>query len=96
MNAPLADLIFAAARRRPDAPAIRDGDESLAYADLAGAVEAAARGLAGLGLGRGARVAVYLEKRTEAVVAMFAAAAAGAVFVPINPLLKPRQVTHIL
>jgi len=96
MNAPLAELIFAAARRRPDAPAIRDGGDTVAYADLADAVRDTARALVGLGLGRGDRVAVFLEKRREAVVAMFAAAAAGAAFVPINPLLKPRQVAHIL
>lgn len=96
MNLLVADLIFAAARRRPDAPALRDGEETLAYAALAQRVRDAARGLSGLGLARGDRVAVYLEKRVEAVVAMFAAAAAGAAFVPVNPLLKPRQVAHIL
>ena len=36
--------------------------------------------------------AIYLEKRFEAVVASFGAAAAGGVFVPLNPLLKPEQV----
>jgi acyl-CoA ligase (AMP-forming) (exosortase A-associated) len=49
-----------------------------------------------LGLGAGERVAVFLEKRVEAVVASFAAPAAGGVLVPVNPLLKPAQVVHIL
>jgi acyl-CoA ligase (AMP-forming) (exosortase A-associated) len=49
-----------------------------------------------LGLQRSARVAVYLEKRPETVVATFGAAAAGGVFVPVNPLLKPDQVAYIL
>jgi non-ribosomal peptide synthetase component F len=48
------------------------------------------------GIERGERVAVYLEKRIENVAAMFGAAAAGAVFVPVNPLLKPEQVAYIL
>ncbi len=39
---------------------------------------------------------VYLEKRPETVIALFGAAAAGGVFVPINPLLKPEQVAYIL
>jgi acyl-CoA ligase (AMP-forming) (exosortase A-associated) len=39
---------------------------------------------------------VYMEKRIENVAAMFGAAAAGCVFVPINPLLKPDQVAYIL
>ena len=43
-----------------------------------------------------ARVAVFLEKRVEAVVASFAVPAAGGVLVPVNPLLKAAQVAHIL
>jgi acyl-CoA ligase (AMP-forming) (exosortase A-associated) len=49
-----------------------------------------------LGLARTERVAVYLEKRQEAVAALFGAAHAGGVFVPINPLLKSEQVAYIL
>ncbi|HUN52626.1 MAG TPA: acyl-CoA ligase (AMP-forming), exosortase A system-associated, partial [Candidatus Sulfotelmatobacter sp.] len=65
-------------------------------AALAERVAAAAAGFAGLGLRRGERLAIYLEKRIETVSAMFGAAAAGGVYVPINPLLKPRQVGYIL
>ena len=49
-----------------------------------------------LGVRRGDRIAIYLEKRIETVVTIFAASAAGVVFVPINPVLKPQQVRHIL
>ena len=49
-----------------------------------------------MGLLRGARAAVYLEKRFEAVVTSFAVPAAGGVLVPVNPLLKAGQVAHIL
>ena len=56
----------------------------------------AAAALLGAGVGPRERVAVYLEKRIENVAAMFGAAAAGAVFVPVNPLLKPEQVAYIL
>ena len=59
-------------------------------------MERCAASLLALGLARGARVAVYLEKRVEAVVASFAAPAAGGVLVPVNPLLKATQVAHIL
>src|SRR5262245_38537499 len=37
-----------------------------------------------------------MEKRLETVISVFAAAAAGGVFVPINPLLKAEQVAYIL
>jgi len=41
-------------------------------------------------------VAIYLEKRFETVIASFGTVAAGLVFVPVNPLLKPEQVAYIL
>lgn len=42
------------------------------------------------------RVAIYLDKRIEFVIACFGAAAARNIFVPINPILKKDQVKHIL
>ena len=92
----LHELITDAAWRTPDGLALRYADNSLDYSQLAQCVDAAARALLGLGLQRCERVAVFLEKREEAVLAMFGAAAAGCAFVPINPLLKPDQVAHIL
>ena len=90
------ELIFDAAQRAPHTPALSWQGEELDYAALAQYVRAGAGTLLTLGLQRGARVAVYLEKRPENVSAMFGAAAAGGVFVPINPLLKPDQVAYIL
>jgi acyl-CoA synthetase (AMP-forming)/AMP-acid ligase II len=55
-----------------------------------------ANGVIGLGLQRGERIAIYLEKRFETVIASFGAPAAGCVFVPLNPLLKPEQVAYIM
>ena len=90
------DLVFDAACRTPGAQALAHGAARLDYASLAAAVEAAKQTLLEAGIKRGERVAVYLEKRVEAVTAMFGAAAAGAVFVPVNPLLKADQVAYIL
>ena len=64
----------------------------LSYAALITQVERCAAALLQLEVPRAGRVAVYMEKRPETVVAVFGAAAAGAVFVPVNPLLKPEQV----
>ncbi|MES2152618.1 MAG: acyl-CoA ligase (AMP-forming), exosortase A system-associated [Pseudomonadota bacterium] len=90
------DLIFNAAERSPDAEALVHGAHRLSYGALAQAVRLAAKVLLSTGIGPRERVAVYLEKRVENVTAMFGAACAGAVFVPVNPLLKPAQVAHIL
>lgn len=92
----LPDLISLAAQRDASAIALTYGKESLRYDELESAVTQFAKGLESLGLQRGERVAIYLEKRFEAVVASFGAATAGCVFVPLNPLLKPEQVAYIL
>jgi acyl-CoA ligase (AMP-forming) (exosortase A-associated) len=90
------EFIFASAQRTPGAEALVSGNSRLDYASLADRVRHVANGLLAKGLGRGERVAVYMEKNVENVAAMFGAAAAGGVFVPVNPLLKPEQVGYIL
>ena len=90
------DLIFETAQRAAHAPALSWQGEEISYGALVQSVREVAGTLLRLGLRRGARVAVYLEKRPENVSAMFGAAAAGGVFVPVNPLLKPDQVAYIL
>lgn len=71
-------------------------EETLDYPALWRQCWAFAGGLLATGLEAGGRVAVYLPKQPEAVAALFGAAAAGGVFVPVNPLLKAAQVEHIL
>jgi acyl-CoA ligase (AMP-forming) (exosortase A-associated) len=90
------DLLGQAAAARPDAPALTYRNRTAGYGDVWRTVQAAAAQLAGLGLRRGDRVAIYLEKRLETVAAFFAASAAGGVFVPVNHVLKAAQVGHIL
>lgn len=92
----LHDFIFQSARRTPDSEALVYSKQRLSYGELAGLVQQAAGALLTLGLSRGERLAVYLEKNIENVAAMFGATAAGGVFVPVNPLLKPEQVGYIL
>ena len=92
----LPQLIADSAHRNTHALALTSGAASLTYAELDAGVNQFASGLMALGLARGDRVAIYLEKRFETVVASFGAPAAGGVFVPVNPLLKPEQVGFIL
>jgi len=92
----LPDLLRLSAERSPDAVALSYGDQHFAYSALHASVCGVAYGLMSLGMQRGERVAVYLEKRPEMVATCFGSAAAGTVFVPLNPLLKPEQVVYIL
>ncbi len=92
----LQELILEQADRRPAATAITHRHTHWDYAALADQIQVVGRGLRALGLNRADRVAIYLPKQSETVVALFGAALAGGVFVPINPLLKPDQVAYIL
>ncbi len=92
----LHELILDQATKHPTATAVVHRQISLDYATLATQIQTVAHGLLALGLNRSERVAIYLPKRLEAVTALFGAAFAGGVFVPINPLLKPDQVAYIL
>ena len=92
----LHELLLRSAAVVPDAPALTYQNQTLPYGELAAAAERFADGLLRLGVARGERIGIYLEKRPEFVVAAFGALAAGAVFVPINPVLKAEQVAYIL
>ncbi|HEY7224958.1 MAG TPA: acyl-CoA ligase (AMP-forming), exosortase A system-associated [Micromonosporaceae bacterium] len=96
MRIRLHDLVDRSAARTPEAPALTYKDVTLSYAELAEAVGTVAAGLTGLGLRRGERVAIYLDKRIETVTCVFGTSAAGGVFVPVNPLLRAKQVGYIL
>ncbi|WP_128003534.1 acyl-CoA ligase (AMP-forming), exosortase A system-associated [Piscinibacter defluvii] len=92
----LHDLPLRMAEASPSAAALIDDAGSHNYGMLAADIRAFASTLMALGMSRGDRVGIYLDKRIEMVVASFGAPAAGAVFVPINPLLKSEQVAYIL
>jgi acyl-CoA ligase (AMP-forming) (exosortase A-associated) len=92
----LFDALQATAGLRPLHPALVHQNDTLTYADLLAQARAAAGALQEAGVTRGDRVAIWADKRFEVVVAMLATAAVGAVFVPVNPQLKPQQVLHIL
>ncbi len=92
----LGDLVHRQARLRPQATALGGEGDAVDYAALSSALHRMAGWLAGVGVARGDRVAVYLDKRREFVVSCFGAGDVGAVFVPVNPVLKADQVAHIL
>ena len=90
---PLDHLALCGAR---DAPALVVGEEQLDYSQLDQLVGRTAATLMGLGLAAGDRVATWMGKTVAACVMPLAAARAGLVHVPINPVLKHAQAAHIL
>ncbi len=83
-------------RGDPDAPAMVSKAETISYADAEKRMARLAGALAARALKPGARVATWLPKTVEACLMPLAAARAGLVHIPINPVLKRVQVAHIL
>jgi amino acid adenylation domain-containing protein len=75
----------ATARERPDAIAVVDGDRSFTYAQLAADAARVAHRLREVGVGRGDRVGLFLEKSYEAIVGVYGVLAAGGAYVPLDP-----------
>jgi acyl-CoA ligase (AMP-forming) (exosortase A-associated) len=96
MTTLLHDFVLRSAADAPERIALLHKGDTLSYRELADGLTAVANGLAGTGLRRQERIAIYLPKRPEAVMAMFGATLAGGVFVPVNPALTGEQVAHIL
>ena len=96
MHTQLHQIVADMARLRGAAPAVTYKDTTLSYAELWDAAVAFGSGLQQVGLQRGERVGIYLDKRVETVVSAFGTSAAGGVSVPINPVLRPKQVSYIL
>jgi acyl-CoA ligase (AMP-forming) (exosortase A-associated) len=92
----LHEFITESAMRSPRQVALIYGEHLVDYGDLARQIAGFASGMMTLGLARSERVAIFLEKRVEMVVAAFGTSSAGGTFVPVNPLLKPDQVAYIL
>ncbi|WP_066794036.1 acyl-CoA ligase (AMP-forming), exosortase A system-associated [Sphingomonas soli] len=83
-------------RGHRDAVALEDRAGTMAYAELEAAVGRMAHALSRLGLAKGERVATWLPKTRTACLMPLAAARAGLVHVPVNPMLKRAQVAYIL
>jgi len=92
----LSDFIHHITKNSPDSVALCLKDQQMTYRQLDTAVKKFAQALIKQGLQANERVAIYLPKQFETVIAIFGTALAGGVFVPVNPLLKPKQVSYIL
>ena len=92
----LADNLIRSSKAFPDRPAVRLDDTVLSYR----ALEESSAQVAGIlwdrGTRPGDRVAVMLPNIPEFAMIYYGVLRAGAVVVPMNPLLKAREVAHYL
>jgi len=85
-----------AAAEHAERPAVRMDGRVLSYSQLHGAAGRMTSLLSSLGTAPGDRVAVMLPNVPAFPIAFYGALAAGAVVVPMNPLLKSREVAYYL
>jgi fatty-acyl-CoA synthase len=84
------------ARKTPGKVAIVHGDRQWTYREFDERVTRLARALRGLGVGRGDRVAYLGENHPAFLETLFAVAALGAVFVPLNTRLSTPEIGYML
>ncbi|WP_235871172.1 amino acid adenylation domain-containing protein, partial [Rhodococcus spongiicola] len=90
------DLLAEGVAADPDGIAIRTSGTEITYRDLDARSNRLARLLIERGAGPETSVAMSLPRSTKSLVAFWAVAKAGAVFVPIDPNLPTDLIAHIL
>ncbi|MGW1256787.1 class I adenylate-forming enzyme family protein [Streptomyces sp. NPDC002513] len=92
-----ADSLVHALRTVPgDRTALAYFDGRISYAELNDLSDSVAGHLAARGLEPGDRVAIMLQNSPHFVIALLGAWKAGATVVPVNPMYKSGEVTHVL
>ncbi|MET8446138.1 long-chain-fatty-acid--CoA ligase [Streptomyces sp. NPDC005209] len=92
----LAEFLVRTAARQPERPALRLGTHITTYGELDERTARAAAFLRAEGVRPGDRVALMLPNVPEFVVLYYGALRAGAIVVPMNPLLKARETEYHL
>ncbi len=92
----LHEFLATSVSQQPDKVALVCDKHTYTYAQLAQRVAQLAVELQRRGVARGDRVALFLDNGVELVAGVFAALAAGAVFMPINPLTKADKLAYML
>jgi long-chain acyl-CoA synthetase len=92
----LADLVRTAGRAHPDKPALVFHGQVTTWGQLDSRVDGVARGLRGLGLEAGDRVALHLGNTPDFPAAYFGVLRAGLVALPVNTGYTRPELTHVL
>ena len=90
------EMLAAHAKKGPRRPVFFVGNEKISYGKLLKKVDTLARFLELSDIGRGDRVAIFMQNSKEFVISLFAITKLGAVAVPVNTFLKSDEVAYIL
>jgi long-chain acyl-CoA synthetase len=89
-------MLEASARKHPDATAVAWFGRKISYRGLLEEVERCSAALAGLGVGKGDRVALVMPNCPQYIIGFFATLRLGAIAVGNNPLYTKREMEHQL
>ena len=90
------ELFAEQARQAPERMAIRLGEETLTYGDLDAWAGRLAHRLRRLGVEPETRVAIFLERSFEMVVALLAVLKAGGAYIPLDPTYPAERLSLLL
>ena len=92
----ISHLLEDSASRYPNKVAIKHKKRTITFRELYEEALKMKGLLLGLGVKKGERVGILLDKSIEQLIAMFGVCSTGAVFVFINPMLKQKQIEYII
>jgi amino acid adenylation domain-containing protein len=92
----LPEAIREQARTRPDAIAIRFGDQRVSYARLDARADAIAAALHAAGFGRGDLIALCLDRSPDMIAALLGVHRAGAAYLPLDAAFPPARLDYIV
>lgn len=92
----LAEIVEANASKNGDQLAFKCGSKSLSYTEMLTKTNQLAIYLGSLGVKKGDRVGIYLERSLETALSIYGILKAGAVFVPLDPSAPQKRTLHLI
>ncbi len=92
----LSDLLIKSAKLYPEKPAVRYKNSEISYRNLNLLSDKLSSLLISKGIKKNDRVAIYLDKSIDAIIAIFGPLKSGACYVPLDPMAPPERQSYII
>lgn len=92
----LPQAVTSAVEHMPDQEAVRFAGQSLTYEELTAKSNSLARALLEMGVRRGDRVGIFMNKGLESAVSIYGIMKAGAAYVPLDPFAPVARLNYVI